>query len=212
MKSILILLLLILQNAPIELVKANVDVKSDTYEKTLNGYKASEMWGDWSMQIGDPISSPSKSNNYSVKNLVDYDLNTAWVPKYTNGIGDYFGFKFHFPSNTAYAGAYQFYGVCNLFNGYCKSLNIWRENSRVKTLEVYYNNHFICKVQLLDTWHFQSFDISKYFVNKRDKKYLDAKYEIKEGDELKFKITEVYPGSKYNDVAVSGFYCEGGAN
>jgi hypothetical protein len=194
-----------------------VDKDSDNYEQNLDAYKNSEFWPMWSMPIGIPRASSSLvssgGNTYSVKNINDYDLNTAWVEGDTAyGIGEFFEFQFDFPENTGYAGAYQFYGIINLFNGYCKSKDLWQANSRVKKLKVYYNNQFVCYVALCDTWHFQSFDIGKYFINKRDNKYLDAKFEIKNGDMLKFEIVEVYKGSKFKDVAISEFLCEGAGN
>jgi hypothetical protein len=194
-----------------------VDKDNDNYEASLEAYKNSEFWPMWSMPIGIPHASSSLialgENSYSVKKIIDYDLNTAWVEGDTSyGIGEYFEFTFDFPENTGYAGAYQFYGICNLFNGYCKSEKLWEANSRVKKLKVYYNNQFVCYVELCDTWRFQSFDIGKYFINRRDNKYMNANYEIKNGDTLKFEIIEVFEGSKYKDVAISEFLCEGAGN
>ncbi len=200
-----------------QLIKAKeVDSSNDNYESSLNGYKTSEFWPMWSMPIEIPSASStlesSKDNNYYVENLVDYDLNTAWVGDSDYGIGDYIEFTFDFPENTGYAGAYQFYGVCNLFNGYCKSEALWKANSRVKKMKVYYNDQFVCYVELCDTWHLQTFDIGRFFINKSENKYLNAKYEIKNGDVLKFEIQEVFKGDKYQDVAISGFLCEEAGN
>ena len=41
---------------------------------------------------------------------------------------------------------------------------------------------------------------------------MNAPYEIKEGDVLKFEIVSVYKGSTYKDVAISEFLCEGAGN
>ncbi|MDO9614790.1 MAG: hypothetical protein Q7J86_09735 [Bacteroidota bacterium] len=216
--AILITLLYCLQADCADTVYSKiVDKNNDKYEESLEAYKNSEFWPMWSMPIGIPHASSSliasDENTYSVKNIIDYDLNTAWVEGGTAfGIGEYFEFKFDFPENTEYAGAYQFYGVCNLFNGYCKSKDLWQANSRVKKLKVYFNNQFVCYVELCDTWHFQSFNIGKYFINRRDNKYMNANYEIKNGDVLRFEIREVFKGSKYKDVAISEFLCEGAGN
>ncbi len=216
--AILITLLYYLQPDCADTVYSKiVDKGNDNYEESLEAYKNSEFWPMWSMPIGIPHASSaliaSGENTYTIKNVIDYDLNTAWVEGDTAyGIGEYFEFKFDFPENTEYAGAYQFYGICNLFNGYCKSKDLWQANSRVKKLKVYYNNQFVCYVELCDTWHFQSFDIGKYFINRRDNKYMDANFEIKNDDILKFEIIEVFKGSKYKDVAISEFLCEGAGN
>lgn len=202
----------------LEIIKAEqVKQGSDNYENSIEEYKSSEFWSAWTMPIGDPFASTVLKSqgqiSYKVGNLNDYDLNTAWVEgKSDYGLGEHFGFTFNFPENTEYGGAYQFYGQINLFNGYCKSLEIWKQNSRIKKLKVYYNGTPVCLVELLDTWHLQYFKIGKYFKYKRDNKYMDAPFEIKQGDKLSFEIVEVYPGEKYQDVAVSEFMAEGAGN
>lgn len=219
MKAIILSILIIsfCTQDSVQLIKAKeIDSSNDNYESSLDAYKTSEFWPMWSMPIGIPSASStlesSKGNTYNVENLTDYDLNTAWVGDSVYGVGDYFEFTFDFPENTGYAGAYQFYGVCNLFNGYCKSEELWKANSRVKKMKVYYNDQFVCYVELCDTWHLQFFDIGEFFINRRENKYLNAKYEIKNGDVLKFEILEVFKGDKYQDVAISEFLCEGAGN
>lgn len=219
MKAIILSILIIsfCTQDSVQLIKAKeIDSSNDNYESLLDAYKTSEFWPMWSMPIGIPSASStlesSKGNTYNVENLTDYDLNTAWVGDSVYGVGDYFEFTFDFPENTGYAGAYQFYGVCNLFNGYCKSEELWKANSRVKKMKVYYNDQFVCYVELCDTWHLQFFDIGEFFINRRENKYLNAKYEIKNGDVLKFEILEVFKGDKYQDVAISEFLCEGAGN
>lgn len=202
----------------LETIKAKqVDENSDLFENDIEKYKTNEFWGIWTMPIGYPFSTSElksqKELSYNVKNLCDYDLNTAWIEgKPDNGNGVKFGFVIDFPENTAYAGAYQFFGQVNLFNGYCKSIKAWKENSRIKVLKAYYNDIPICYIELLDTWHFQYFDIAKFFKNKRDKKFMDAPYEIVDGDKLTFEIISVYPGSKYKDTALTEFMAEGAGN
>jgi hypothetical protein len=207
-----------IQTIDIPNITATVDKSSDDYETSIDGYKKNEFWGNWAMPLSNLVyASTTKRGeekiSYDIKNIQDYNLNTAWV--FESGDianGCYFEFKFNFPPNTAYAGAYQFQGIGNVFNGYCKSPKTWTENARVKKLLVYYNDIPICYVTLLDTWHFQEFDLSKFFRNYRDKKNLNAKYEIKNGDKLKFKIIDIYKGSKFSDVAISEFLCQGGTN
>jgi len=202
----------------LEIIKAlQIEKSSDIYENNIDGYKTNEFWGIWTMPIGDAFSTselkPQGQINYSIKNISDYDLNTAWIEgKTDSGIGERLGFTFNFPVNTEYGGAYQFYGIVNLFNGYCKSLETWQQNSRIKKLKVYYNNTPVCIVELIDTWHFQYFDIGKFFKYKRDEKYMEAPFEIKQGDKLTFEILDVYHGTKYKDVALSEFMAEGAGN
>ncbi|HEY1869483.1 MAG TPA: hypothetical protein VGG71_00425, partial [Chitinophagaceae bacterium] len=214
----LLLLMMLMQTMDVPDVKSTIDKSSDYYETSIDGYKKNEFWGNWSVPLSDSVlasstKAPEGNLSYSIKNIQDNNLNTAWVFESNEISNDcYFEFDFKFPVNASYAGAYQFQGICNVFNGYCKSLKTWAENARVKRLLVYYNDKPICYVNLLDTWHFQEFDISKFFRNNRDKKNLNAKYEIRNGDKLKFKVIEIYKGTKFNDVAISEFLCEGGTN
>ena len=186
--------------------------------ETIEEYKRyTELWGSWSFPIGNISVSSELANDqnitYKAENIYDYDLNSAWIPKDSlYGIGEYFEFEFAFPENTDYAGAYQFMGICYLFNGYCKSYNTWRANCRIKKLKVLYNSIPLCYVALKDTWKYQQFDLSCYFINLRDGINLNAKYEIRQGDKLRFQIVEIYKGTEYKDVAISEFLCRGGEN
>jgi len=216
MKYLLFILLIQARDLPV--INSTIERSSDFYEKSIDGYKKNEFWGDFSYPLSGKVtaSATKPANNkrtYNIKNIQDYNLNTAWVfeSKMERKTAA-FEFIFKFPKHAAYAGAYQFDGICYIFNGYCKTLNTWTENSRAKKLLVYYNEQPVCYIHLKDTWHFQSFDISKFFKNRRDGKYLDSKYEIKNGDSLKFEVVEVYRGTKYNDVAISEFLCDGGTN
>jgi hypothetical protein len=222
MNRVLFILLILVSNRTfsqnLEIIKSKqIEQQSDLYENSIEKYKTNEFWGIWSVPIGNAYVTselkPEGKIQYSAKNLSDYDLNTAWIEgKSGYGIGEKVGFSFNFPENTEYGGAYQFYGIINLFNGYCKSLDTWKQNSRVKHLKIYYNENPICLVELIDTWHFQSFDIGRFFKYKREKKNMNAPFEIKDGDKLSFEITEIYEGTKYKDVSLSEFMAEGAGN
>ncbi len=202
----------------LEIIKSEqIEESDDIYESSIEAYKKNEYWDIWTTPIGKAFSTTElKSNgliNYSIKNISDYDLNTAWIEGKTDfGIGEQFGFTFDFPEDTQYGAVYEFYGIVNLFNGYCKSPETWQQNSRVRKLKVYYNGTPICIVELLDTWHFQHFDIGKFFKYKRDEKYMNAPFEITQDDKLTFEILEVYAGTKYKDVAITEFMAQGAWN
>lgn len=205
-----------IQPTSLPTINSVIDTSRSYYETSIAGYKTNEFWGIWSLPISDicTVSStkkPEDNNFYSIKNIQDQNLNTAWIPA-NNDKSNRQYFEFTFPKDYQYASAYQFQGICDLFNGYCKSLKIWRENSRVKKLLVYYNGIPLCYVKLLDTWHFQYFDISRFFINRPRGTHLYAKIEIKEGDKLRFEIVDTYQGTKYNDVAISEFLCDGATN
>ena len=191
----------------ITFIKAKqIEKGSDLYEDNLAKYKTNESLHNWTMPIGDPHASSELAgqNSYSVKNLIDNDLNTAWIVGSSDyGIGEKFWFTFNLPEDE-----YVFFGGINLFNGYCKSLALWEGHSRVKKLKVYYNDHLFCMVELIDTWHFQVFDIGRFFQYKKAGKAMNGPYEIKTGDKLTFEIIEVYPGKKFKDTAISEFMAE----
>jgi hypothetical protein len=216
MKHLLLLFTLLIADIPI--IKSTIDKSSDYYESSIDGYKKNEFWGNWAVPISNLIIAsstkpPEGKASYNIKNIQDSNLNTAWVFEPNDSTNNsYFEFTFKFPSNTSYAGAYQFSGICNVFNGYCKSLKTWTENSRIKKLLFYYNSEPVCYVTLIDTWHFQEFDLSQFFKDHRNRKHLNAKYEIRNGDKLRFKVIDIYKGSKFKDVAISEFLCEGGTN
>lgn len=202
----------------LEIVKSTLIKESDDiYENSIEDYKNNEYWDIWTTPIGKAFSTtelkPDGQLNYSINNISDYNLNTAWIEGEADyGIGEQFGFTFDFPENTQYGSVYEFYGIVNLFNGYCKSLETWQQNSRVRKLKVYYNDTPICIVELIDTWHFQHFDIGKFFKYKRDEKYMNAPFELIQNDKLTFEILDVYAGTKYKDVAIAEFMAQGAWN
>lgn len=202
------------QTQDLEVIKAMQSKKGMvTYETNLENYKSNSIWRTITMPIGEGYSTselePQGKNDYFIENISDFDLSTAWIEGETGyGQGVQFGFKFNYLDNVKNGGNRQFSGHINLFNGYCKSISSWSENSRVKSLKVYYNEIPICIVELLDTWHFQYFDIGIYFESNLTKNNMDEPYEIKKGDKLVFEILDIYKGSKYKDAGISEFVVE----
>jgi len=196
------------QDTTLKVVKSTTfEETNELYSSSIESYKQNEFWGIWSVPVGEGKASyslPSVNGlDYSYENLEDYDLNTAWmVPNF--GIGQYLEFKIDLLDDDI--AAYQFQGITNLFNGYCKSLALWKANSRVKRLKVYLNDVPLCYVDLVDTWHFQSFDISKYL--QADK----LQNVPKSNNCVRFEIVDIYKGTKYKDVGFSEFLCEGAGN
>jgi hypothetical protein len=194
-----------------------IDSTDYRFEQTIEKYKTSENWTIWSIPMRKcSVSSslkPIGKNSYGASNLSDLNLETAWVegvPGY--GIGEKIIYTIHYNKYQEYGSAYQFFGQLNIFNGYCKSLTHWTENSRIKTLRVYYNSTPVCLIELIDTWQFQTVSIEQFFQNRYSKKHLNAPYRIIEGTTLSFEILEAYPGTKYDDVSVSEFLIEGAKN
>ncbi|MEP2023202.1 MAG: hypothetical protein ABJH98_09245 [Reichenbachiella sp.] len=191
------------QSGELEVIKA---VASLNFAKNLDHAQNGELWGYHSGKIGIPSASSTLkdqgANTYNISNTHDLDLRTAWIEgKRGYGIGETISFKMDYSSDAGYAKVYNFAGVIELFNGYCKSEKVWNENSRIKTLMLTLNDTPVCLIELVDTWQYQSIDLRKLF--KEPRKFPNAEFEITHNDVLNFKIMEVYEGTKYKDTALS---------
>lgn len=170
-------------------------------------------WENWLFPFGFTASSslaPQGKNNYEIRNLHDKNGATAWVEGAEGyGIGQYLEAEAKEDAGKTYG----FFGLVFLQNGYCKSPQSWKANSRVKTLEVQINGEALCHVRLLDTDRFQMFNIMNLLQeeHKSADENPDAKL-IKPGDKIRFVIREVYKGDRYKDTAFSTFVYHGLGN
>lgn len=152
------------------------------YQNRVNEEEYPFVYGSGCTESPSVANSSSKlaqngSNTYGASNLIDDDPRTAWVEGKTDyGIGEYF--EVNLPHGS--------YNIA-IFNGYQKSYDSWRNNSRVKKFKIYGDNKLICFVVLQDLMGHQNFDLPTDNVYKR----------------YKFEIVEVYPGLKWKDVAIS---------
>jgi hypothetical protein len=126
--------------------------------------------------------SSSLGKEYIPRNILDFDLSTAWVEGNKDyGINEYIELSLY---NSSLA-------PDTILNGYHKSKKLWKANSRVKLFKVYINNEACCYLKLKDSMELQKFTLPKYDSNG------------KEDNIYKFEIKEVYKGSKYKDTAIS---------
>jgi len=117
------------------------------------------------------------SHKYSVKNIYDKTL-LAWVEgKKGNGIGEYVKFQFKKDIKLSY-----FY----IKNGY-GHFNYFKKNNRVKRMKISNSKGFHTIVTIRD-----SFDIQKVILPK-----------LILGNNLKFEILSVYPGTHYEDTCIT---------
>jgi len=135
---------------------------------------------------------PSGKNKYSANSIEDDDIRTAWVEGSPgHGVGEYI--EFIFENQAARANS------CMIANGYSKNETTWRNNSRVKSFNMYENDELIAILELKDIRDFQSFDFPRPIGRRADGK----------ASRLKFVITGVYKGDKYEDTAISEFIFDG---
>lgn len=132
---------------------------------------------------------PLNEIDYKAENAHDWSLRTAWIEGVKgDGIGESITYRFSegTPPIT----------TVDVYNGYAKSEKTWRDNSRVKQLKLYINGQPYALLNLKDTYQLQTFDIGEHPGS---------------GTFLKFEITDVYKGDKYDDTAISeiNFYGTG---
>lgn len=129
---------------------------------------------------------------YGAMNAHDFDHESVWATD-GNGIGQYLTFTFagNNPRITSVA----------ILNGHVKSEKAWRDNSRVKTLLMYYNDKPYRLLELEDSRSLQYFDV--------DTVGYGPDVENAPKWTLKFEIKEVYPGAKYQDCVIADFIFDG---
>jgi hypothetical protein len=132
-----------------------------------------------------------KAIDYKPENAHDLSFKSAWVEGVEGyGIGEYI--EYYFENQSA--------RITNIiiYNGYVKSERLWKTNSRVKKLKLYINDIPYAILNLEDSRSAQKFDIDT--LGQRD----DGKDLV-----LRFEIIEAYPGTKYEDVAITEIYFDG---
>jgi hypothetical protein len=129
--------------------------------------------------------------NYSSTNAHDFSLRTAWIESVEGyGIGESITYRFapSPPVTTVF-----------IYNGYMKSDQTWQDNSRVKQLKLYVNRKPYALLNLQDIKSCQIFQIAE-----------DPGLQVTDGYlYLKFEITAVYKGDKYDDTAISELTFDG---
>lgn len=130
-------------------------------------------------------------NTYVASNAHDFDLRTAWVEGVKGyGIGEFIEFYFR-PFGPRVTEIY-------IFNGYFKSIEAWENNSRVKRLKFYVGKKPYAILELEDCLGVQVFSVEPL-------QSVDKNLSLV----LRFEILEVYPGKKWDDVAISEINFDG---
>ena len=135
---------------------------------------------------------PQGNSSYEKENLIDGNLGTAWVEGVKEyGIGEYILFKHVQPffDGTLYL---------QINTGYIKTLKAYKDNSRVKGFNIYFNDMLHGYLALKDTRDTQLFKVPVPVHH--SVRGIGGITTIRE---VKFEIADVYKGEKYDDVAVS---------
>ena len=131
--------------------------------------------------------------SYGPQNADDSDLRTAWIENSADyGVGE----SLTVSMSTIESNQIKISRLI-IVNGYTKSFETWRNNSRVKRLRVICNGASIGTLSLRDTDHYQSFEIGD-LVSRVNNRYV-----------FKFEVVDTYPGDKYKDTALSEILFEG---
>ncbi|MCE7990574.1 MAG: hypothetical protein HEP71_01285 [Roseivirga sp.] len=139
------------------------------------------------------------TSTYNAQNAHDLSYETAWVEGVSGyGIGEYIEYHVE-PENPRMT-------EIIIVNGYVKSDNAWKNNSRVKKLKMYIDNKPYAILELEDSKAEQHFKVDPIGYGDRDNFELLKK---KPGFTLKFEIVDVYPGLKWEDTAITEIYFDG---
>ncbi len=113
---------------------------------------------------------------YSAKNVLDLDYSTAWCP--SSELNEEIVMDFVGPVEV---------GTLGIVGGFARDEEIYFENNRIKTLEVWFDDkEAVQTLNFEDRYGMQFFDLSAEKVQK-----------------ITFKIKEVYAGSKYKDSCIA---------
>lgn len=126
---------------------------------------------------------------YGATQAHDSDLNTAWVEgSEGDGIGEFL--EYIIDTSEREGGEPLKVTGLHIYNGYRKSRESWRDNSRVKRLKLYVNGRPHAIINLMDAYNYQAVELGS--IELRAKKTV-----------LRFEIMEVYKGRKYSDTAIA---------
>lgn len=115
---------------------------------------------------------------YVVENLLDGELGTAWQEgTEDNGPGEWIKLTFSRPVRLA---------LLEIANGYQKDERRFRGNARIENLTIVYSDGSVQAASLKDTRGYQNIDLA-----------------AKETESLELIIESVFPGERWEDLAVS---------
>lgn len=140
-----------------------------------------------------------KEVKYLSKNIHDLNYQTAWIEG-VSGYGIKETITYHFPPQTPRI------TEIIVVNGYVKSEQLWKNNSRVKKLKMYVDDKLIGILSLADSRQEQHFKVEPLGYGDRSNW---EQLQQKPWWTITFEILEVYKGDKYDNTAITEIYFDG---
>ncbi len=137
-------------------------------------------------------------DSYEAANLHDGKQTTSWVEgSQGSGIGESVLIEFNMTEREHQQDNPLGINGFSLINGLARSEKLYSGNGRVKTLAVFFNERKVATLSVEDTRRPQTLRLP------------DIDLSPGRTDVLRLRILEVYPGSKYEDTAISDIFFHG---
>ena len=182
------------QELPVLTSVINEADKMSTADKTFGEHQ------DGIYNILEPeVKASSELKGFESPNRPDYiqdaDLTAAWITG-KPGKGEYIDIIFDLSENLDKDSAMS---VSSFFiiNGYRLNMETWNNYSRVKQLKLYIDGVPVALINLNDTYKAQTVSIPEHWIMYSQKAV------------IRFEIVDVYPGLKFQNVAISELKFEG---
>lgn len=136
---------------------------------------------------------PQGKYNYTIGNLKDYNVDTAWVEGNSGqGIGDWIEFTVNASAHAQRKASnrLKLTGLI-IMNGIYRPRGLWWANSRVKQMKVLIDGKPWARVQWKNTWKVQSVGFPEYTLP------------VTRSVKVRAVIESVYPGTRYKDTAIT---------
>ncbi|MCA9790544.1 MAG: hypothetical protein KC910_02065 [Candidatus Eremiobacteraeota bacterium] len=169
---------------------------TEVVEKSFPGEESLGYFGGCSLACALPWTTTASGHlpasgalAYGPDQATDVDFATCWAV--AQGPGAWLEMSLGNPDEKQRAP----WRAVSLVNGYAKTPELWKKNSRVKTLEVSLNGKSLGRVVLKDTASVQSIHLPDTEVGYPDK--------------IRLTIIDTYPGTAYADTCISEVILEG---
>lgn len=175
-------------STPDTTVAVGLDLPEEDWEDYLSGCSLLCAIG-WTTTASSVLA-PQGANRYAAEEAEDGDLRSAWVEGADGpGLGEHLTMTLGHPDEDLPDDFVTSLWGLRAVTGYAKSAQTWAANGRVRHLEVRVNGRPVTVVALNDTAMLQEATWDGV--------------EVRAGDRIDLVVRSVYPGSRYDDTALS---------